>query len=65
VVITNSPLSATAALGPERKTGDSLGTKVLDKALDHQASTAAQLISSVPAPAKSEPHLGQNLNVSA
>ena len=63
--IVNSPIAASQALGASQKAGDAVGVTVLKKALDHQSSQAAQLISSVPKAEASESHLGQNLNVRA
>ncbi|MBD3669566.1 MAG: YjfB family protein [Gammaproteobacteria bacterium] len=46
------------------RTGDAVAISVMKKAMDAQASAAAQLIESVPAPSASLPaHLGQNVNV--
>jgi hypothetical protein len=47
------------------RTGDAVAVSTMKKALDIQASTAAQLIASVPAPTSGgQPsNLGQNINV--
>ena len=63
--VTNSPISASQTLGAGHKVGDAVGVSVLKKALNHQASQAAQLIDSVPKAEPSESHLGQNINVRA
>ncbi len=47
--------------------GDNVGIAVLKKALDNQAQTAAQLVNSLPEPAKPAPvgDLGNNIDVKA
>jgi hypothetical protein len=46
------------------RTGDAVTISTMKKALDIQASTAAQLIESIPAPTSGLPsNLGQNINV--
>ena len=63
----NSISSGAVQQAASQKTGDAVGVTVAKKALDHQASIASQLISSVEksAPPPSEPHLGNNINVHA
>lgn len=62
--IASSAISSSQALGAGSRVGDAVGISVLKKALNHQAAQATELISSVSQTTKSEPHLGQNLNVS-
>lgn len=45
------------------RTGDAVTISVMKKALDMQASTAAQLIQSVPAPSAPSGNVGQHINV--
>lgn len=63
----NSISSGVVAQHVAQKTGDAVGVQVAKKALDIQSSTASQLIDSVKqsTPPPSEPHLGNNINVSA
>lgn len=48
-----------------KRTGDAVTISTMKKAMDIQASTAAQLIESIPAPSSQPSHLGQNINVTA
>ena len=69
----NSISSSTGAMLRQQKVGDAVGIKVQSKAMDIQATQAAQLISSVAQPVQAESagngnqpsHLGQNINVKA
>jgi len=63
----NSISSGAVAQNVAQKTGDAVGVTVARKALDIQSSTASQLIESAKesAPPPSEPHLGNNINVTA
>ena len=58
-------VSAAASDLSTRQTGDSVGVMVMKKALDQQATSAAQLISAIPQPARLPQHLGQNVNTVA
>ncbi len=50
-------------MNTNQKTGDAIGTTVARKALDIQAGSAAQLISSIEQPSESNPsHLGNNFD---
>jgi len=58
----NSIASEAVSQNVSQKTGDAVGVTVARKAMDIQATQAAQLISSV---SKTEPHLGNNVNTHA
>ncbi len=59
----NGLSSSIVAMNTNQKTGDAIGTTTARKALDIQATSAAQLISSVEQPAASnESHLGNNFD---
>jgi len=61
----NSIASGVVAQNSAQKTGDAVGVTVAKKAMDIQADAAAQLISSVPKVAASEPHMGNHVNTHA
>lgn len=65
----NGISSSTVSSLASAKTGDAVGTKVLKKALDIQASSVAQLVSAATASAPSAPSggssIGRNINVTA
>lgn len=63
----NSISSGVVAQNAAQKTGDAVGVTVAKKAMDIQSSQASQLIESVKesSPPPSEPHLGNNINVTA
>jgi len=61
----NSISSGAISANMQQKVGDTVGIKVANKALDIQATNAAQLISSVAKPVATESHLGNNVNTHA
>lgn len=63
----NVSMNTSAALA--QTTNDTVGFKVLKKAIDIEAQGALSLINAIPQPQQSAanlpPHLGQNINITA
>ena len=59
-----STIASTATTLATAKNADALNVKMLDKALDIQASTAAQLLQSIPR-LPSNANIGRNVNTTA
>ena len=60
-----SSIASTASSMAQSRTDDAVGIAVFRKALDTAASSAAQLIESIPKPPSNPPHLGNSVDVSA
>jgi hypothetical protein len=60
-----SALSNAASSMAQARTADAVGVAVFRKALDTAASSATELINSIPKPSSNPPHLGQSIDVSA
>lgn len=60
-----SSIASTASSMAQANANDAVGIAVFRKALDTAASSATQLIESIPQPPSNPPHLGNSVDVSA